>query len=106
MCYNKGTKKNKTNNEREKVNKMITAKEAKGFKELAELAKIEAKRTIATEYCEELSKRIEERAKDGYSAIEVNDYPIEAKSYVIAELQNNGFQVQATMKDRLFIAWF
>ena len=85
---------------------MITANKARDLKRLAEEAKTEAKRTMAKEYCEELSKRIEERAKEGFSAIEVNDYPIEIKSYVIAELQSYGFEVQGTMKDRLFIAWF
>ena len=85
---------------------MITAMKARDLKRLAEEAKIEAKRTMAKEYCEELSKRIEERAKEGFSAIEVNDYPMEIKSYVVAELQSNGFGVQETMKDRLFIAWF
>jgi uncharacterized protein YaaQ len=84
---------------------MITAKEAKELKVKAEEAKIEANRAMAKEYCEELSKRIEERAKDGFSAIEVNSYPVEIRSYIVAELQSYGFEVQIG-KDRLFIAWF
>lgn len=85
---------------------MITANKARDLKAKAEEAKIEAKRTMAKEYCEELSKRIEERAKDGFSSIEVNDYPVEIRSYIVAELQSNGFEIGHAMKDKLFIAWF
>ncbi len=84
---------------------MIKANEAKELKVLAELTKIEEKKSKAKEYCEELSSRIIERAKSNYSAIEVDDYPIEVRSYIIEELQSNGYNVQI-LKDRLFIAWF
>lgn len=84
---------------------MIKATDARDLKVKAEREQIESKRKTAKEYCESLSERIVERANDRYSAIEVNDYPIEVRSYVVEELQNNGYNVQV-LKDRLFIAWF
>lgn len=84
---------------------MIKAYEARTMVEEAvkeEIARYTAK---ATQFCEELSKEIEEKAKAKVSGFVFSIPENIIKSYVIDILKDNGYQVELQADGRIQLMW-
>ena len=85
---------------------MITAKNAREIINKVEQMEIEKERRLAAEFCEGLSKQIEETAnkKMCHLTFEVPNEKAK-RSYVVCELKNNGYQTKEHSDGRVEIIW-
>ena len=85
---------------------MITAKDAREMVNKAEEMEIENERKRAAEFCEVLSKKIEEVAnkKMCYLTFEIPN-EIAKRSYVVNELKANGYQAKELTNGKVEIMW-
>ena len=84
---------------------MITAKEARVMIEEAVKEEVARHTARATQFCEELSKEIEEKAKAKVSGFIFSTPDNIRKPYVIDILKDNGYQVEIQMDGRIQIIW-
>ena len=85
---------------------MITAKNAREIVNKVEEMEIERERKLAAEFCEELSKKIEEMAnKKMCNLIFTIPNGKARRSYVVCELRNNGYQTKELSDGKVEIMW-
>ena len=85
---------------------MITAKNAREIVNKVEEMEIERERRLAAEFCEELSKKIEEMANKKICNY-IFEIPngIAKRSYVVNELRSNGYQTKEIDRNKVEIMW-
>ena len=84
---------------------MITAKEARAMIEEAVKEEVARHTARATQFCEELSKEIEEKAKAQVSGFIFSTPDNIRQPYVRSILQDNGYQVEIQADSRMQIMW-
>lgn len=84
---------------------MITSKEARTMVEETIREEVARHTAKATQFCEELSKEIEEKAKAKVSGFVFSIPENIIKSYVIEILKDNGYQTEMQMDGRIQIMW-
>ena len=85
---------------------MITAKNAREIVNKVEEMEIERERRLAAEFCEELSKKIEEMANKKICNLIFEIPNGKAKrSYVVNELRSNGYQTKEIDRNKVEIMW-
>ena len=85
---------------------MITAKNAREIVNKVEQMEIERERRLAAEFCEELSKKIEEMANKKMCNF-IFEIPngTAKRSYVVNELRSNGYQTKEIDRNKVEIMW-
>ena len=83
---------------------MIKANELRELTEKSIAEEIESRREKANKFCEELSKVLEERAKERFNFYQT-EIPRNLKSYIFDVLKDNGYDVKFLNINTLAIYW-
>lgn len=83
---------------------MIKANELKEIRERAIAEEIETRQERAEAFCEDLSKTLEERAKEKYNFYNT-EVPKSIDAYVYSILKDNGYDVRFLNATTLAIYW-